>query len=103
MQLAVNVASIIITQKVYLMKFRLILTLFSILMLSSCSKLNMENYDKLETGMKFDEVTGIIGAADSCDEKLGARSCIWVDSEGVYIKAKFLGETAVAFSHKNLK
>ena len=85
------------------MKFRLILTLFSILMLSSCSKLNMENYDKLETGMKFDEVTGIIGSADSCDEKLGARSCIWGDLEGSYIKAKFLGETAVAFSHKNLK
>jgi len=85
------------------MKFRLILTVFAILMLSSCSKLNMENYDKLEAGMKFDEVVAIIGSADSCSEKLGARSCIWGDPEGANIKGKFLGETAVNFSHNTLK
>ena len=85
------------------MKLRFILVLVSAFLLASCSKLNMENYQQLKTGMKYEEVTSIIGSPESCSEKFGARSCIWGDAEGSYIKAKFLGESAVAFSHNNLK
>ena len=85
------------------MKLRFMLMLVSAFLLASCSKLNMDNYQQLKTGMKYEEVTSIIGSPGSCSEKFGARSCIWGDSEGSFIKAKFLGETAVAFSHSNLK
>lgn len=85
------------------MKYKLMLVSCLTLLLSACSKLSLENYNQLETGMKYEEVINIIGSPSSCDEKLGARSCIWGDSAGTNIKAKFLNETAVFFSHDNLK
>jgi len=85
------------------MKLRFALVVFMALFVSSCSKITMENYHKLETGMKYDEVTDIIGSPDSCDEKLGVRSCHWGNPEGTSIKARFVKETAIFFSHKDLK
>ena len=85
------------------MKLRNCLLIAFVLLLASCSKVTMENYNQLKSGMKYDEVTDIIGEPDSCDENLGTRSCIWGNSEGTNIKAKFLNETAIFFSHKELK
>jgi len=86
-----------------LMKLRLMTVLCSILLLAACNQLSIENYDRLETGMNFEEVVNIIGKPDSCDEKFGTRSCIWGDPKGTNIKGKFLSDNAVFFSHNNLK
>jgi len=71
-------------------------------LLAACSKLSMDNYNQLKVGMTYQEVTAIIGEADSCDEVMGTRSCIWGSKES-QIKAGFLADKAIAFSHKGLK
>lgn len=70
--------------------------------LAGCSKLSMDNYQLLKTGMSYDEVTAIIGKPDSCEEALGTRSCIWGDDKK-QIKAAFLAEKAMLFSHQGLQ
>ncbi len=85
------------------MKLRLMIIISTAMLLIACNQLSMENYDRLETGMKYTEVTNIIGKPDSCDEKLGARSCLWGKLDGVHIKGKFINENAIFLSHKNLK
>jgi hypothetical protein len=75
---------------------------FMLLALTGCSKLSMENYQQLKTGMSYDEVTAIIGKPESCEEALGTRSCIWGD-EQKQIKAAFLAEKAMLFSHQGLQ
>jgi len=73
------------------------------LFLVGCSPLNMENYEQLKVGMDYQEVTAIIGSPESCSEKLATRSCIWGDEKSAYIKASFIKESAILFSHKGLK
>lgn len=70
--------------------------------LTGCSKLSMDNYRLLKTGMSYDEVTAIIGKPDSCEEALGTRACVWGD-EKKQIKAAFLAEKAMLFSHQGLQ
>ena len=72
-----------------------------VLLLSACSKLNMENYQQLKTGMTYDEVTTIIGKPNACEEALGTRTCVWGDDK-TEIKAAFLADKAMLFSHKGL-
>ncbi len=74
----------------------------SCLFLVACSKLTLENYNQLKVGMSYQEVAAIIGEADSCDEVLGTRSCVWGKTEQ-QIKAGFVADKAIAFSHKGLK
>ncbi|MFT5452969.1 MAG: hypothetical protein ACI9N9_002467 [Enterobacterales bacterium] len=84
------------------MKFRITIIVFFLFFLAGCSKLSLDNYDKLDVGMKYDEVTDVIGSPESCKEKLGTRSCIWGDKDGSYIKANFIAGSAIHFSHKKL-
>ena len=84
------------------MKYRMMIIGLLLFFLTACSKLSLENYDTLDVGMKFFAVTEIIGSPESCKEKLGTRSCIWGDKDGRYIKAKFIGGSAIHFSHNNL-
>ena len=76
----------------------------AVLLLASCSKLTMENYQKVKVGMKYDDVVALIGTPESCKEDLGTRRCVWGDEDGdKYIKINFISEAAVMFSHKGLK
>jgi len=84
------------------MIFRTIIVISSLLLLSSCSKLTLQNYQQLKTGMDYEKVIAIIGSPDSCDEQLGTRSCIWGKDDGSHIKASFLAEKAILFSHNDL-
>ena len=69
--------------------------------LAACSRLSEENYAKLKAGMRYEEVTQIIGRADRCDETLGVKHCVWGnDQRG--ITAEFLGDKAVVFSSRNI-
>lgn len=82
------------------MKKTLIVVATAVL-LAACGKLSMENYNQLKVGMSYQEVSAIIGDANSCEEVIGTRSCVWGDdSKG--IKAGFVADKAIAFSHKGL-
>ena len=45
--------------------------------LTGCSKLNQESYDKIKVGMDYQQVIEIIGQPDKCGGALGAKNCIW--------------------------
>ena len=47
------------------------------LLLTGCSKLNRENYDKLKMGITYAEASAILGKAERCDDALGTTSCVW--------------------------
>jgi hypothetical protein len=50
------------------------------LILLGCSKINQENYDKLQVGMDYDEVLEILGKPDNCESILNMKNCIWKES-----------------------
>lgn len=79
-----------------------IVILTGLLLLAGCSKLSMENYNQLKIGMSYQQVTELIGDANSCEEMIGTRSCVWGD-DATGIKAGFVADKAIAFSHKGLK
>ncbi|MCC2615661.1 DUF3862 domain-containing protein [Aestuariibacter halophilus] len=81
----------------------LFLALSLSLLLAGCSKLTLTNYDQLKMGMTLQEVEDIIGGADSCENTMGAMSCLWGSEDGTYIKISFVADSAVTFSHDGLK
>ncbi len=84
------------------MKIRTILAMSLILMLLGCSRLTLENYDKITVGMPYDEVTRLIGPPDKCDDVMGVRNCLWGDAERS-IQVSFVGGQALLFSSSNLQ
>ncbi|MDO6567454.1 DUF3862 domain-containing protein [Alteromonas sp. 1_MG-2023] len=85
------------------MKVKIALCLLTALALTGCSKLNKENYDKLEMGMSQNEVSSVIGAADNCAKTLGTTSCIWGNEDAKHVKIVFMGDKAVTFSYDGLQ
>lgn len=73
-----------------------------LLLLAGCSKLTIENYNQVKTGMSYDEVTALLGSATNCDEVLGLRKCLWQDGDK-RVEVAFAADKAMAFSHKGLK
>ena len=70
----------------------LVICMFSILALSGCSKVSKENYDKIKNGMNYEEVVGILGKPDTCEEPImKTKSCMWVSSDK-QIKIKFAAD-----------
>ena len=45
----------------------IVMTLLFSVVLFGCSKLNRENYDKIKTGMDYQQAISIIGDPDKCD------------------------------------
>ena len=74
----------------------------TLLLLIGCSKINQENYNKLQIGMKYPEVIAILGKATNCTESLGTKSCIW-GNENKNITVNFIGDTCAIFSNTNLQ
>ena len=79
-----------------------LLAISLVVLLSACSKVNKENYDKLELGMSKEEVQAVIGGSDNCDETMGTLSCVWGDKDGKHIKVLFVADAAVNFSNSGL-
>ena len=71
------------------------------LLLTGCSKLNRENYDKLKMGISYAEASTILGKADQCDDKMATTSCVWGD-EKKNIKIRFLSDKATFFSSEGI-
>jgi len=59
------------------MRIRLMVLAVAAFMLAGCSKLTMDNYTKVKTGIEYSQVVAIIGKPDSCSEALFVKSCIW--------------------------
>ena len=75
---------------------------FSLLTLTGCSKVDKENYAKIKTGMSYQEVVGVLGNPDSCEDPvLKTKSCIWGSSDK-QIKIKFVGDNVAWRSSKGI-
>jgi hypothetical protein len=66
-----------------------------------CSKITEENYDKIRTGMSYEEIVGILGSSDSCDSGMGTKNCLWGDANS-HIQVKFIADKVVLFSKKGI-
>lgn len=84
------------------MNIRTVLTMGVLLAMLGCSKLTLENYNKITTGMTYDEVTALIGSPEQCDDVLGVRNCTWGD-EKRSVSVSFVGGKVVLFTSSNLK
>lgn len=56
-----------------------LLIIAATLSLAACSKVSLENYEKIEVGMDRAEVEAILGSADNCVEKTLHTNCVWGD------------------------
>ena len=85
------------------MKFKTLVTVAALsLAMMACSKVNKENYDQLEMGMEYSEITAIIGNPDDCSETLGTKRCTWGD-DAKNIKVSFIADKAIAFTNDGVK
>lgn len=76
---------------------RYIIIALVVLIFTGCSKVSKENYDKIQVGMSYTQVTDILGKATKCDSLAGISDCTWGD-EKHYIKVKLVADK-VMFMH----
>lgn len=81
----------------------LLATLLAALTLSGCSKVTLQNYDKLELGMAYEEATQILGAPDSCDEILGIKNCRWGKEDAGHVNISFADDKILLKTAQGLK
>ncbi|CAH9060581.1 hypothetical protein PSECIP111951_02311 [Pseudoalteromonas holothuriae] len=74
----------------------------AILTLVGCSKVNIENYNKVTVGMDKTEIEAILGSADNCEEKTLHTNCIW-GNEDQHIKVTLVSEKVTLYTQKGLK
>lgn len=79
-----------------------VLTLTLCLLLTGCSNLTQENYDKIKVGMQFQEVEKLLGQAASCDSAMGMKSCTW-GTDDRFVKIQFLSDKVVLHAARGLK
>ena len=84
------------------MKIRSLMATSLILLLLGCSKLTLENYNRIDVGMSYDEVTRLIGPPDRCDDVMGVRNCRW-GNETRSVNVSFVAGKVLLFSSSNLK
>ena len=71
------------------------------LTLTACSKVTIENYDKVKVGMDKTEIEQLLGSADSCEEKTLYTNCIW-GSADKNITATIVADKVTLYSKKGL-
>ncbi len=54
-----------------------------ILLLSGCNKVTKENYDKIESGMSYNEVVEVLGKPEGCSETIGISNCEWKNDDAM--------------------
>ncbi|HEY9128873.1 MAG TPA: DUF3862 domain-containing protein [Sulfurovum sp.] len=65
------------------MKKRYLLITALVLLLSGCNQVTKDNYDKIKSGMTYDEVVKILGKPEGCSETLGISNCEWKDNDAM--------------------
>jgi hypothetical protein len=83
------------------MKAQTILFTILLLALPGCSKLTLANYNKITSGMPYDDVTRLIGAPDKCDDAMGLRNCTWGNDKR-FANITFAGGKVMLFASSNL-
>lgn len=84
------------------MKIRTILVMGLLLTTLGCSKLTIENYNQITTGMTYDEVTQLLGKPAECDDLMGVRNCRWGDDTRS-VQVSFVAGKVLLFSSSNLQ
>ncbi|SDI38434.1 outer membrane protein assembly factor BamE domain-containing protein [Pseudomonas panipatensis] len=84
------------------MSFRRIVLIAACIAMAACSKINQENYSKLQTGMAKAEVESLLGKPTECSGALGFASCTWGDDK-VFISVQYAGDKVLMFSGQGLK
>ncbi|CDF86713.1 outer membrane protein assembly factor BamE [Pseudomonas sp. QL9] len=84
------------------MTFRRIALLALCIAISACSKINQENYSKLQAGMTKADVEKLLGKPTECAGALGFASCTWGDQK-TYISVQYAGDKVLMFSGEGLK
>ena len=69
----------------------------AVMLFAGCGKVTSENYNKIKSGMAYEEIVGILGDADKCESGFGARNCQW-GSDEKNITIKFLADKVVIYS-----
>jgi hypothetical protein len=69
---------------------------------AGCSRLTMDNYNKIKGGMTYSDAVSILGSPDKCNDVIGIRSCIWGD-EKKSINVSFVGDKVLLFSANNIR
>ncbi|MGH8433761.1 MAG: outer membrane protein assembly factor BamE domain-containing protein [Pseudomonas sp.] len=80
---------------------RFVLLSFCVL-LAACSKINQENYSKIQAGMSKAEVESLLGSPTDCSGALGFTSCTWGDQKR-FISIQYAGDKVLMFSGQGLK
>ena len=66
--------------------------IFSVLSIVGCNQVSKANYDKINIGMSYEEVVGVLGKPDTCEDPvLKTKSCTWGSSDK-QIKIKFVAD-----------
>lgn len=84
------------------MNIRTVLIMGLMLALLGCSKLTLDNYNKITMGMSYDAVVLLIGPPEKCDDMMGVRSCEWGDDKRS-VQVNFVAGQVLIFSSRNLK
>lgn len=72
------------------------------LALTACSKVTVDNYNKLKSGMTYAEVERILGAPSKCSDVLTVRSCIWGDDKR-HITVNFVADQVILYTSENIR
>jgi hypothetical protein len=86
------------------MRRRLQMILLPVLcvLLLGCSKVTVENYAKIKSGMEYGEVVKILGKPDSSSDAVIIKNCVW-GNENRNITVNFIGDKVMLTTSKNLR
>lgn len=73
----------------------LIITLL-ILLLSGCNSVTKENYNKIKSGMTYEEVVGVLGKPEGCSEVLGISNCEWKNDDAKIVITFISNQVTIA-------
>ncbi|ATG57841.1 DUF3862 domain-containing protein [Pseudoalteromonas sp. 13-15] len=78
-----------------------LLIIAATLSLAACSKVTVENYEKIKIGMDKAEVEAVLGSADNCVEKTLHTNCVWGD-ESKNIEITLVSDKVTLYSKHGL-
>lgn len=78
-----------------------LLIIAAMLSLTACSKVTIENYEKIKIGMDKSEVVAMLGEADNCVEKTLHTNCVW-GNDAKHIKITLVSNKVTLYSKTGL-
>lgn len=80
------------------LKKRYLIIAALILLFNGCSKVTKKNYDKIESGMSYEDVVKLIGKSEGCSETLGISSCEWKNGDANIVVTFVLDQVTIKTS-----